>query len=55
MKKFSKQVTLKDIQNIRTKLKTDTKHGRSDAQVLLDHLKEELEKDKGAKGGNNCE
>ena len=51
MKKFSKQVTLKDIQNICTKLKTNTKHGRSDAQVLLDHLEEELEKDKGAKGG----
>lgn len=36
---------------IRTKLKTDTKKGRTDAQMLLDRIEEELEKDQGAKGG----
>ena len=51
MKKIGKQVTLKDIQNIRTKVKTVEKNGRNDAQVLVDRLEEKLRSDEGAKGG----
>ena len=49
--KFHKQITLKDIQNIRGKFKNQDRNGRNDAQVLLDRLEEELHKDSGAKGG----
>ena len=51
IKKFGKQVTLKDVQNIRTKLKSAEKNGCNDAQVLVDRLKGELQCDKDARGG----
>ena len=51
MHKFQKQITLKDIQNVRGKLKNEDRKGRNDAQVIVDHLDEELQKDSGAKGG----
>lgn len=51
MKKFGKQVTLKDIQNVRSKISAKEKGVRNDAQVLCDHMNELLQKDAGAKGG----
>ena len=50
-KKFGKLVTLKDIQNLKTKVREHTRRGLEDAQLILDHLQEALEQDKSARGG----
>ncbi len=44
-------VTLKDIQNLKAKIKEDAKKGRRDEQILLDSLQDALTKDAKAKGG----
>ena len=51
VKKFGKLVTLKDIQNMKTKVREHTRKGLGDAQLILDHLQEALEQDKSARGG----
>ena len=51
LKQFGKQVILKDIQNVRTKVKIQAKGGRDEAQVTIDRLEEEMQRDQGSKGG----
>jgi len=51
LKQFGKKVILKDIQNVRTKAKSQAKGGRDGAQVMIDRLEEEMQKDQGSKGG----
>lgn len=50
-KKFGKVTTLKDIQNIRDRVKRNEQHGRKDAQIVLDKLSEALSGDPQASGG----
>ena len=50
-KKYGKHVTLKDIQNFRTKARERTRGGLKDAQLVLDGLTEALEADANARGG----
>ena len=50
-KKFGKLVTLKDIQNLKTKVRECTRKGMEDAQAVVDHLQEALRQDKSARGG----
>jgi len=50
-KRFGKLVTLKDIQNLKTKVREHTRRGLEDAQLILDHLQEALDQDKSARGG----
>ena len=50
-KKFGKLTTLKDIQNLKAKVKEKARHGLQDAQLLLDCLQEALDRDKAARGG----
>ena len=49
--KYKKLVTLRDIQNMKAKVKEVTKDGRRDEQILLDSLEDALTKDTNAKGG----
>ena len=49
--KYKKFVTLKDIQNMKAKLKQSAKNGRRDEQILLDSLENALKQDSAAKGG----
>lgn len=51
VRKYGKLVTLKDIQNIKTKVREQTRKGLQDAELLLEKLKESLENDQGANGG----
>ena len=49
--KFGKPITLKDIQNLKTKVRERTRKGMEDAQLVVDHLQEALSQDKSAQGG----
>ena len=49
--KYKKFVTLKDIQNMKAKMKIATRNGRRDEQILLDSLESALKQDLSAKGG----
>ena len=49
--KFGKLITLKDIQNLKTKVRERTCKGMEDAQLLVDHLQEALRQDESARGG----
>ena len=49
--KYRKFVTLKDIQNMKAKIKQEAKQGRRDEQILLDSLEDALKQDAAAKGG----
>ena len=51
VRKYGKLLTLKDIQNIKTKVCEQTRKGLQDAELLLEKLKESLEIDQGANGG----
>ena len=51
VKKYGKYITLKDIHNLKTKVRERSQKGLEDAQLLLDNLKNTLEKDKGANAG----
>ena len=51
VKKYGKYITLKDIHNLKTKVQEISQKGLEDAQLLLDNLKNTLEKDKGANAG----
>ena len=42
---------LKDIQNLKTKVREETRMGLRDAQIVLDKLTDALQVDKGARGG----
>ena len=42
---------LKDLQNIRTKIKLQAKGGHNGAQLIMNQLEEEMQRDKGSKGG----
>ena len=42
---------LKDLQNIRTKAKLQAKGSFNEAQITVNRLEEELQRDKGSKGG----
>ena len=50
-RKFGKVTTLKDIQNIRDRMKRNEQHGQRDAQIVLDKLSEALSHDPQASGG----
>ena len=50
-RKFGKVTTLKDIQNIRDRMKQNEQHGRRNAQIVLDKLSEALSHDLQASGG----
>ena len=50
-KKYGKHVTLKDIQNFKTKARERTRGGLKDAQLVLDGLTEALEADSNTCGG----
>ena len=50
-RKFGKVTTLKDIQNIRDRMKRNEQHGQRDAQIVLDKLCEALSHDPQASGG----
>ena len=51
LKQFGKQVVLKDLQNVRTKAKLESKGRHDKAQITIDRLEEEIQSDKGSKGG----
>lgn len=51
VKRYGKFVTLKDIQNVKTKAREQSKMGLRDAQLVLDKLTEALQMDSGARGG----
>lgn len=51
LKQFGKQVILKDLQNVCTKSKLHFKGKRDEAQIIIDQLEEEIQSDKGSKGG----
>ena len=51
LKQFGKQIVLKDLQNVRTKAKLESKGKRDEAQISIDRLEEEIQSDKGSKGG----
>ena len=51
LKQFGKQVVLKDLQNVRTKAKLESKGRPDEAQITIDRLEEEIQSDKGSKGG----
>ena len=40
-----------DLQNIRTKIKLQAKGGHNEAQLIMNQLEEEMQRDKGSKGG----
>ena len=50
-RKFGKMLTLKDIQNVKTKIKEQESGKRKDAQMVLDKLTEALDSDSKAAGG----
>lgn len=50
-RKYGKFVTLKDIQNIKTKVREETRMGLQDAQLVLNQLTDALQADQGARGG----
>ena len=51
LKQFGKQVVLKDLQNVRTKVKLESKGKRDEAQITIERLEEEIQSDNGSKGG----
>ena len=51
LKNYGKLFTLKDVQNIRTKIKESKKGELRGAQLVLDKLSDELKKDFGSSGG----
>ena len=51
LKQFGKQVVLKDLQNVRIKAKLESKGNRDEAQITINRLEEEIQSDKGSKGG----
>ena len=51
LKQFGTFTTLKDIQNMKTKVREMEKQGRTDAQRTIDELAEALQRDRNAKGG----
>ena len=51
LRQFGKRVILKDLQNIRTKAKLQAKGSFNEAQITVNRLEEELQRDKGSKGG----
>ena len=51
VKKYGKFVSLKDIQNLKTKVREQTRMGLRDAQLVLDKLTNVLQADHGARGG----
>ena len=50
-KKFGKFVTLKDIHNIKTRMKSKSRAGHRDEQLLLEELENILKKDTSSCGG----
>ena len=50
-KKYGKLITIKDIQNLKTKMNEDKRSGSRDSQLLLDKLVKELSTDHGSFGG----
>ena len=50
-KKFGKFVTLKDIHNIKTRMKSKSRAGRRDEHLLLEELENILKKDTSSCGG----
>jgi len=48
LKQFGKQAVLKDLQ---TKAKLQSKGKRNEALITIDRLEEEIQSDKGSKGG----
>ena len=51
LKQFGKKVILKDLQNVRTKAKLQTKGSCDEAQITINRLEEEMQKDRVSKGG----
>lgn len=51
LKQYGKKVILKDLQNIRTKIKLQAKGGHNEAQLVVNQLEDEMQRDKGSKGG----
>ena len=49
--KFGKLILLKDIQNMKAKVRELSSKGLNDAQLVLEHLHEALERDSLSKGG----
>ena len=49
--KYGKLTTLKDIQNMKTKLRELERQGSTDAQITIDKLSHALQSDPNAKGG----
>ena len=49
--RYGKFVTLKDIQNLKTKVREETRMGLRDAQLVLDKLTDAIRADQGARGG----
>ena len=49
--KYGRLTTLKDIQNMKTKLHELERQGRTDAQITIDKLSHALQSDPNAKGG----
>ena len=50
-KKFGKFVTLKDVHNLKTRMKTKSRAGRRDEQLLLEELENNLSADTSSCGG----
>ena len=48
VRRYGKFVTLKDIQNLKTKVREETRMGLQDAQLVLDKLTDALRADQGA-------
>ena len=51
LKQFGKKVILKDLQNVRGKAKLQAKGSSNEAQITINLLEEEMQKDRGSKGG----
>ena len=51
LKQFGKKVILKDLQNVRSKAKLQAKGSCNEAQITINRLEEEMQKDRGSKGG----
>lgn len=49
--KFGKLVTLKDIHNLKTRMKSESRGGRRDEELLLEELEKFLKKDPSSCGG----
>ena len=51
VRRYGKFVTLKGIQNLKTKVREETRMGLRDAQLVFDKLTNALRADQGARGG----